>query len=93
MHATLAVCLSLFLTGFLHQTPSLQPKLVLMDESTSALDTRNERLLYQALRDAGACSHTHAQSCIADLVYLWRARRRLLCQALRNTDVLLCRVL
>lgn len=31
-----------------------QPKLVLMDESTSALDTRNERLLYQALRDAGA---------------------------------------
>ncbi|PRW39262.1 ABC transporter D family member chloroplastic isoform A [Chlorella sorokiniana] len=30
-----------------------KPKLVLMDESTSALDTRNERLLYQALRDAG----------------------------------------
>lgn len=30
-----------------------KPKLVLMDESTSALDTRNERLLYAALRDAG----------------------------------------
>ncbi|KAL4419364.1 hypothetical protein ABPG77_001591 [Micractinium sp. CCAP 211/92] len=30
-----------------------KPRLVLMDESTSALDTRNERLLYQALRDAG----------------------------------------
>ncbi|KAI7843346.1 hypothetical protein COHA_003043 [Chlorella ohadii] len=30
-----------------------KPNLVLMDESTSALDTRNERLLYQALRDAG----------------------------------------
>ena len=30
-----------------------QPRLVLMDESTSALDTRNERLLYQALRSAG----------------------------------------
>ncbi|KAL4440466.1 hypothetical protein ABPG75_003467 [Micractinium tetrahymenae] len=30
-----------------------KPQLVLMDESTSALDTRNERLLYQALRDAG----------------------------------------
>ena len=25
----------------------------MMDESTSALDTRNERLLYQALRGAG----------------------------------------
>jgi ABC-type multidrug transport system fused ATPase/permease subunit len=24
-----------------------------MDESTSALDTRNERLLYRALREAG----------------------------------------
>lgn len=31
----------------------LQPRLVLMDESTSALDTRNERLLYEALRAAG----------------------------------------
>ena len=31
----------------------LQPRLVLMDESTSALDTRNERLLYTALRGAG----------------------------------------
>ena len=30
-----------------------KPKLVLMDESTSALDTANERLLYRALRDAG----------------------------------------
>ncbi|PSC71914.1 ABC transporter D family member chloroplastic [Micractinium conductrix] len=30
-----------------------KPRLVLMDESTSALDTRNERLLYAALRDAG----------------------------------------
>ncbi len=30
-----------------------KPKLVLMDESTSALDTANERRLYQALRDAG----------------------------------------
>jgi ABC-type uncharacterized transport system fused permease/ATPase subunit len=30
-----------------------KPRLVLMDESTSALDTTNERLLYQALKDAG----------------------------------------
>lgn len=30
-----------------------RPLLVLMDESTSALDTRNERILYDALRDAG----------------------------------------
>lgn len=30
-----------------------KPRLVLMDESTSALDTRNERLLYAALRSAG----------------------------------------
>ncbi|KAI3431377.1 hypothetical protein D9Q98_004431 [Chlorella vulgaris] len=30
-----------------------KPRLVLMDESTSALDTRNERLLYEALRAAG----------------------------------------
>ena len=30
-----------------------KPRLVLMDESTSALDTRNERLLYEALRTAG----------------------------------------
>lgn len=30
-----------------------KPRLVLMDESTSALDTRNERMLYQALRHAG----------------------------------------
>ena len=30
-----------------------KPKLVLMDESTSALDTANERLLYQTLRAAG----------------------------------------
>lgn len=33
----------------------VQPRLVLMDESTSALDTRNERLLYQALKAASAC--------------------------------------
>ena len=39
---------------------AMQPNLVLMDESTSALDTRNERLLYQALRDAGA----HGFSCV-----------------------------
>jgi len=30
-----------------------KPRLVLMDESTSALDTRNERLLYGALKQAG----------------------------------------
>ncbi len=30
-----------------------RPRLVLMDESTSALDTQNERLLYKALKDAG----------------------------------------
>lgn len=30
-----------------------KPRLVLMDESTSALDTRNERLLYGALKAAG----------------------------------------
>lgn len=30
-----------------------RPKLVLMDESTSALDTENERGLYQALAAAG----------------------------------------
>ncbi len=30
-----------------------KPRLVLMDESTSALDTTNERLLYQALKNAG----------------------------------------
>jgi ABC-type uncharacterized transport system fused permease/ATPase subunit len=30
-----------------------RPALVLMDESTSALDTRNERVLYEALRAAG----------------------------------------
>lgn len=30
-----------------------RPKLVLMDESTSALDTENERLLYEALVAAG----------------------------------------
>ena len=30
-----------------------KPRLVLMDESTSALDTRNERVLYAALRAAG----------------------------------------
>ena len=30
-----------------------RPLLVLMDESTSALDTKNERLLYQSLKEAG----------------------------------------
>lgn len=30
-----------------------KPRLVLMDESTSALDTTNERLLYKALKNAG----------------------------------------
>lgn len=30
-----------------------QPKLVLMDESTSALDTDNEEFLFKALLDAG----------------------------------------
>ena len=30
-----------------------RPRLVLMDESTSALDTRNERVLYEALKAAG----------------------------------------
>jgi ABC-type uncharacterized transport system fused permease/ATPase subunit len=30
-----------------------RPRLVLMDESTSALDTRNERILYGALKQAG----------------------------------------
>ena len=51
-----------------------KPKLVLMDESTSALDTANERLLYQALRDAGITFvsvghrclslHQHADACL-----------------------------
>ena len=30
-----------------------KPKLVLMDESTSALDTDNEEFLFRALQDAG----------------------------------------
>ena len=30
-----------------------KPRLVLMDESTSALDTSNEKQVYRALRDAG----------------------------------------
>lgn len=30
-----------------------KPSLVLMDESTSALDTKNEKILYQAVKDAG----------------------------------------
>ncbi len=45
-----------------------------MDESTSALDVRNERLLYQALKAEGArvlfCSQQRASICVCVLAFM-----------------------